>query len=130
MPNKKPSQDAKFRKIAFDQKYPAPAERLEEQARTRQPKVIDIEQEIARRQQLENDNAAQDIKLKKVTLDRLFRFLTAETALVFLFALFQAIHWPFNFGLDEWSFKLLLTVTIAQITGMLFVAVRYLFPKK
>jgi hypothetical protein len=31
--------------------------------------------------------------------------------------------------MQEWSFKLLITATIAQITGMLFVAVRYLFPK-
>lgn len=90
---------------------------------------IDINQEIARKQQLENENTAQDIVLKRVTLNRLFWFLTAETATIFLFALFQATSWPDHFRLEDWSFRLVVTATIAQITGMLFVAVRYLFPK-
>lgn len=90
---------------------------------------IDINTEIAREQKLKNDNAEQDIQLKRTTLNRLFVFLTAETVLIFAFAFFQAIHWPFHFKLEEWSFKLVLTVTILQITGMLYVAVRYLFPK-
>ncbi len=92
------------------------------------PAPIDINQEIARKQQLENENTAQDILLKRVTLNRLFWFLTAETALIFLFALFQATNWPGHFRLEDWSFRLVVTATIAQITGMLFVAVRYLFP--
>lgn len=90
--------------------------------------AIDINQEIARERKLRNDNAEQDIALKRTTLRRLFTFLTAETAGIFLFALFQAVHWPARFALDKWSFDLLITATIAQITGMLFVAVRYLFP--
>lgn len=90
---------------------------------------IDINNEIAREQKLKNDNAEQDIRLKRTTLNRLFIFLTAETILIFAFAFFQAIEWPFDFHLEEWSFKLVLTVTILQITGMLYVAVRYLFPK-
>lgn len=99
---------------------------------SQQPEVrqVDIEQEIARKHQLENENTAQDIRLKRITLDRLFIFLTAETALIFLFALFQAINWPNDFYLEEGSFRLVVGATIAQITGMLFVAVRYLFPKK
>jgi hypothetical protein len=91
---------------------------------------IDIEQEVARKQQLENENTAQDILLKRITLDRLFWFLAAETAFIFLFSLFQAIGRPDGFKLEEWSFRVLIGATIAQITGMLFVAVRYLFPKK
>ncbi len=91
---------------------------------------IDIEQEIARERKIKNDNAEQDIALKRTTLNRLFRFLTIETALIFLLAFFQGIHWPHHFHLEDWSFKLLVTATIAQITGMLFVAVRYLFPTK
>ena len=90
---------------------------------------VDINSEIVREQKLKNDNVEQDIRLKRETLNRLFIFLTAETALIFAFAFFQAIHWPFGFHLEEWSFKLVLTVTILQITGMLYVAVRYLFPK-
>jgi hypothetical protein len=91
---------------------------------------IDIEQEIARERKIKNDNAEQDIELKRMTLNRLFRFLIAETALIFLLAFFQGIHWPHYFHLEDWSFKLLVAATIAQITGMLFVAVRYLFPTK
>lgn len=91
-------------------------------------KPIDIEQEIARKQQLENENKAQDIRLKRVTLNRLFWFLTVETALIFLFSFFQATGQPASFKLEEWSFNLIVTATLLQITGMLFVAVRYLFP--
>jgi len=90
--------------------------------------AIDINQEIARERKLRNDNVEQDISLKRSTLSRLFIFLTAETVVIFMFALFQAVHWPAHFALDKWSFDLLITATIAQITGMLFVAVRYLFP--
>jgi hypothetical protein len=89
---------------------------------------IDINQEIARERKLRNDNAEQDIALKRTTLRRLFLFLTGETVAIFLFALFQATHWPPHFHLEEWSFNLLVGATIAQITGMLYVAVRYLFP--
>ncbi|HYH74512.1 MAG TPA: hypothetical protein VD735_00975 [Candidatus Saccharimonadales bacterium] len=90
---------------------------------------IDIDQEIAREQQIKNENAAQDIRLKRVTLNRLFVFLAAETVLIFVFALMQGTQW-LSFHLEDWSFKLLVAATIAQITGMLFVAVRYLFPTK
>jgi hypothetical protein len=91
---------------------------------------VDIEQEVARKQQLENENTAQDIRLKRITLNRLFWFLAVETALIFVLAFFQALKWPGDFALEEWSFRILVGATIAQITGMLFVAVRYLFPKK
>lgn len=84
--------------------------------------------EIAREKKLKNDDTEQDITLKKTTLNRLFLFLAIETCVIFLFALFQATHF-INFALDEWSFKLLTSVTITQITIMLFVAVSYLFPK-
>jgi|GEM_PF-1470057 len=90
--------------------------------------AIDINLEIARERKLRNDDAEQDISLKRSTLRRLFLFLTIETAVIFIFALFQAVHWPASFALDKWSFDLLVVATIAQITGMLFVAVRYLFP--
>jgi hypothetical protein len=89
---------------------------------------IDIEQEAAREQKIRNDNAEQDIRLKKVALNWLFGLLLGETTLIFLFSIFQGVRWPHNFHLEDWSFKLLVTATIAQITGMLFVAVRYLFP--
>lgn len=91
--------------------------------------TTDIDRELIRRERIQNDDAEQNIRLKKNTLDRLFLLLTTETALIFVVAMLQATHW-LGFALEEWSFKLLTTATIAQITGMLFVAVRYLFPKK
>ena len=89
----------------------------------------EITKEEVRARKLVNDDKAQDIKLKKLTLNRLFTFLGIETAVIFIFALFQATHW-FEFKLEEWSFNLLITATLAQITAMLFAAVRYLFPTK
>lgn len=96
---------------------------------TRAAAAVDVNEEIARAQKIKNDNAEQDIVLKRQTLNRLFRFLSAETVLIFLFAFAQAIHWPAHFHLEEWSFKLVVAATIGQITTMLYVAVRYLFPK-
>jgi hypothetical protein len=111
---------ARFRKYAVGQQIATEPE----------IKPIDIEQEVARKQQLENENTAQDIRLKRITINRLFVFLGIETALIFMYAFFQAVHWPAQFQLEEWSFRLVVGATIAQITGMLFVAVRYLFPNK
>lgn len=90
---------------------------------------IDINNEIAREKKLKNDNAEQDITLKRLVLDRLFAFLWVETAVIFAWAFLQATRWPFHFHLEDWSFKTLVGATILQITGMMFVAVRYLFPK-
>lgn len=93
------------------------------------PKRSSISDELAREKKLKNDDTEQDIQLKKITLNRLFKLLVGETAIVFIFAFLQGSH-LFGFALEEWSFKLLTSVTITQITVMLFVAVNYLFPKK
>ncbi|MBT3817354.1 MAG: hypothetical protein HOE80_01125 [Candidatus Magasanikbacteria bacterium] len=82
-----------------------------------------------KRKELENEDYAQDIKLKKKTLNRLFWFLGIESLLIFIFTWYQATHW-LNFSLEEWSFKLLLSSTILQITYMLQMAIKYLFPNK
>lgn len=87
----------------------------------------EISKEEVRARKLVNDDKAQDIKLKKLTLNRLFTFLGIETAAIFLFALMQATN-MFGFELEEWSFNLLIGATLTQITAMLFAAVRYLFP--
>lgn len=94
-----------------------------------EPRRTDVADELARTERLKNDDVEQNIALKRVVLNRLFRFLAAETVLIFIFALLQATHW-LGFSLEQWSFNILITATIAQITGMLFVAVRYLFPTK
>lgn len=92
------------------------------------PEKIKIEDAIAEREKIKNIGIRQDIELKKATLKKLFLFLEIETAVVFLFSFFQAMHWPMNFGLEEWSFKLLIAATISQITAMLLIAVKHLFP--
>lgn len=90
--------------------------------------TTDINNELVRERRLKNDDAEQNIHLKRTVLKILFWFLGVETFFVFLFAFFQAIKWPFLFQLQEWSFNILITATIIQIASMLLVAVRYLFP--
>ncbi|MFA4844655.1 MAG: hypothetical protein WC632_06905 [Candidatus Margulisiibacteriota bacterium] len=80
-----------------------------------------------RHKELENESFAQDIHLKRITLIILFCFLAIETIVVFVFTGLQATK---LFILEEWSFKLLLISTIVQITIMLNVAVKHLFPNK
>jgi hypothetical protein len=88
-----------------------------------------IDDEIARKQSILNRGLEQDIALKRLTLLILFIFLGLETVCIFVFAYFQATG-VFGFKLDEWSFKLLIAATISQITYMLQVAVKHLFPVK
>lgn len=83
-----------------------------------------------KKKELENEALAQDIELKKKTLNRLFVFLAVETFIIFAFTFFQGIKWPFAFHLEEWSFKLLVAATITQITSMLAIAVKHLFPNR
>lgn len=82
------------------------------------------------RKEIENDGLQQDQTLKKYTLIVLFFFLALETVVVFIFAYLQGIGkaGDLDFRLDPWSFRLLLTATILQITAMLAIAVRHLFP--
>lgn len=94
-----------------------------------EPKRTGVADELTRAERLKNDDIEQNITLKRIVLNRLFRFLAIETAVIFLCAFLQATHW-LGFNLEQWSFNILVTATIAQITGMLFVAVRYLFPTK
>lgn len=83
--------------------------------------------EEARELRIRNNNTEEDQQLKKDTLRKLFWFLTAETGIVFIMAFLQGFR---IFHLDEWSFRLLLSATLLQITAMLTIAVRHLFPQK
>lgn len=93
-------------------------------------KKIRIEDVIAEERVIKNRGLEQDIELKKTTLIYLSILLIIETAVIFAFSFFQATKWPMEFRLEEWSFKLLVTATLSQITVMLLVAVRHLFPNK
>jgi hypothetical protein len=90
--------------------------------------AFSIEAEIARREKITNDELEQDRKLKKLSLFLLFIILAAETSVIFYLAYQQGLQ--NDFRLEEWSFKLLITATIAQITIMLQVAIKYLFTSK
>lgn len=89
---------------------------------------------LEERKNIVNKSLTLDMTLKKFTLIALFIFLAIETLLVFLFTFWQAVGVVFftnyNFKLDQWSFRLLLAATILQITAMLTIAVKNLFPQK
>lgn len=91
--------------------------------------TVDIEAELAKREAITNLGLKQDIQLKKITLLLLFLFLILETIAVFVFAYLQGVGLN-GFRMEEWSFKLLLGATILQITYMLQMAVKHLFPNK
>lgn len=82
-----------------------------------------------RKQQLKNDELEWDIKLRKKTLINLLDILKAETIVIFIFTFLQATHLC-GFYLEEWSFRLVISATIAQVASMLIIAVKHLFPKK
>lgn len=88
-----------------------------------------VEDVATEEQRIKNKGLQQDMSMKKATLWILFSFLGVETITIFVFALFQAINFR-SFHLEEWSFKLLITATISQITIMLVIAVKHLFPHK
>ena len=100
---------------------PAPPPAIEEKAPS-------VDEEV-RLKKLKNDDLEQDIKLKRQTLQTLFIFLGLETLAIFAVAILQGIKIN-GFALEEWSFKLLIGATIAQITVTLQMAVKYLFPVK
>jgi hypothetical protein len=91
---------------------------------------VEIKERIKnRKSDLENEELAQNIILRKKTLWILFIFLGIETFFIFVFTFLQATK-IWDFRLEEWSFKLLVAATISQITYMLQFAVKHLFPNK
>lgn len=88
-----------------------------------------IDDQLVKRKKLENDDLEQNIKLKKDTIKALFIFLLLETVIIFAYTWCQATH-LLDFHLEEWSFRLLVGATIIQITTMLTIAVKHLFPRK
>lgn len=92
-------------------------------------KKIRIDDVINEREKIKNEGLALNNELKKKTLSFLCNLLFGETLIVFVFSFFQAFG-LWGFKLEEWSFKLLITATISQITIMLLVAVKHLFPNQ
>lgn len=96
----------------------------------KKPDTKKIDDVLEEKERIKNEGLRQDIGMKKYTLWLLFGFLSIETFFIFMFSFFQAIHWPWGFKLEEWSFNLLVGATITQITAMLIIAVKHLFPDK
>jgi len=100
---------------------------------TQTPTTLDekLSEERIRTQRLANDSFEKDQHHKERTLRNLFRFLIAETVIIFILAFLQGFgrFWHVRFHLDEWSFRLVIAATIGQITAMLTIAVQHLFPK-
>lgn len=92
-------------------------------------KIPLMDEIIRRSKDLKNKELDQYISLKKWTLIVLLLFLAVETILIFYYSYLQATM-LYNFKLQEWSYKLLVTATLLQITYMLQVAVKHLFPNK
>lgn len=91
-----------------------------------------LDAERVRKQKTANDNAEKDQRLKEQTLKKLFKFLGAETIIIFLLAFLQGFGtlWRWKFELDGLSFRIVVGATIGQITAMLIIAVQHLFPRK
>lgn len=88
-----------------------------------------IREEKARKEKIANDIREKDHRLKERTLTLLFIFLGMETLVIFYISLLQGFKLE-GFELDAWSFRLLVTATLGQITAMLTIAIKHLFPRK
>ena len=77
----------------------------------------------------ENDNLRSDQELKSTTLRLLFALLSAETLVIFILTFMQGFHlWHFN--LDLLTLRIVIVASLLQISAMLTIAVRHLFPSK
>lgn len=93
------------------------------------PQKLSEKAERIRTLKLENDGAEKDQDHKGKTLNRLFRLLYGETTLIFVLTFLQGFKWH-GFNLDNWTLRVVVTATLGQITAMLLIAVRHLFPEK
>lgn len=90
-------------------------------------KTFDSKAERARKDKIRNDNLESDQKMKKWSLVALFIFLGIETIAVFFIVFFQGFKTS-GFQIEEWNFRLVIGGTLIQITAMLEVAIKHLFP--
>lgn len=82
-----------------------------------------------REAELKNEATERDIILKERAFNILWKFLVVETGVIFFLVILQGFSSQY-FHIEEWSFKLLIVATISQITYMLQVAIKHLFPVK
>lgn len=83
--------------------------------------------EQVRQSRIRNDILESDQNMKKYSLIALFVLLGLETVAIFVLVFFQGFTlWGFH--IEEWNFRLVIAGTLIQITAMLEVAIRHLFP--
>lgn len=83
--------------------------------------------EKARKEKIGNDILESDQAMKKWSLIGLFLCLGIETIAILTIVFFQGFSlWGFH--IEEWNFRLVIAGTLLQITAMLEVAIRHLFP--
>lgn len=83
--------------------------------------------EQVRQSRIRNDILESDQTMKKWSLVVLFAFLGLETVAIFALVFFQGFALG-GFHIEEWNFRLVIAGTLIQITAMLEVAIRHLFP--
>ncbi len=112
-------------------KAPAPPRKSASQATTLQS-LIDKEKVRARqldneKKQTENSLINKNQSLKKLTLILLFVLLFVESIALFVLAFFQGFKY-YGFDLDAITLRIIVVASLAQISAMLTIAVRHLFP--
>lgn len=91
------------------------------------PETFSSKAEKARQERISNDILEGDQAMKRWSLLALFIFLGLETIAIFVIVFFQGFGLC-GFHIEEWNFRLVVAGTLIQITTMLEVAIRHLFP--
>lgn len=94
--------------------------------------LIDKEKVRARaldneKKQAENGLINKNQALKQLTLILLFILLFVESITLFVLTFFQGFKF-YNFDLDHITLRIVIVATLVQISAMLTIAVRHLFP--
>ncbi|MNY37597.1 hypothetical protein D3C86_1721710 [compost metagenome] len=79
------------------------------------------------KKQAENGLINKNQTLKKLTLILLFILLFVESIALFVLAFFQGFKF-YGFDLDDITLRIIIVASLVQISAMLTIAVRHLFP--
>jgi len=118
----------RLRQLAQDPKSSSSSSILLTEKQTFSQKYQKEAQKI-RKLRLENDGTEKDQGHKGMTLILLFILLYAETTTIFVLTFLQGFKWH-KFNLDQWTLRLVVSSTLAEIAGMLLIAVKHLFPDR
>lgn len=104
---------------------------LEKDSKTYDQKIKDAE---VRNAETKAEDAAADVKLKKRISNFIIVILVFQTVVVFTMTYFQGIKtvpfYNYQFALEEWNFRILVTSTLLQTYLLMKIVVLYLFPQR